>query len=159
MEDATGHSPNPFEAVNSRLTLAYEFARDGDDFGWLSAAFATPDFSGRNGTWVQWQSVVELAAGFRRYPMSEESPAEADWGFGGAGGYVSVTRIRIAPRGPLGGLIASVRLANQYDPEDCAAVRFETDYPSLARFAEELEAVMRREAESATLAGDRRPDA
>jgi hypothetical protein len=144
--------------MNSRLTLSYAFSRDGDDFGWLRADVYTPDFSARNGMWVQWQDLGDFAAELSRYPLTQEAPVTVDWGYGTDRGYESVTKIVIAPRGPTGGLIVSVSLANNNDPTDRCAVRFDTDYPSAARFADALGAMMRREAPSATLAGDRRHD-
>jgi hypothetical protein len=141
--------------VNSSLTLAYEFSRDGDDFGWLEASLSTPDFSARNGMWVQWQDLTSFAEELLRYPLTRESPAEAEWAVGEDGRTEAITRIVVAPAGSTGALVCFVYLANYYENADRCQVRFGTDYPSLARFADALGAMMRKEVPSAVLTGER----
>lgn len=139
--------------MNCSLAFSYEFSRDDGDFGWLRAYVQRPDFSGRNGMWVQWQDVVEFAATLGRYPLTIADPIACDWGFGEQGRHTAITRLRIAPAGATGGLIADVTLANCYAPDNGCRVLFDTDYPALARFQQEIEAMMRRDIATATLLG------
>ncbi|MEG3152864.1 hypothetical protein U1769_23485 [Sphingomonas sp. ZT3P38] len=85
--------------MNSNVTFEYEFSRDDDDFGWLTTRLETPDFSGRNGMWVQWQDICEFAASLTRWPLTEERPASCEWGFGEHGGYTEITKLSISPEG------------------------------------------------------------
>jgi hypothetical protein len=139
--------------MNSRLALAYEFSRDGDDFGWLSAEVQTPLFSGRNGMWVQWQDVGDFAASLSRYPIEIGSPVIGEWGFGESGKYSEITKVVIAPKGSTGGLAADVSLADYYEPANRCSTRFTTDYPSLDRFRKDIERMMKERIGSAVLCG------
>ncbi|RZF63788.1 hypothetical protein EWE75_14235 [Sphingomonas populi] len=139
--------------MNSKLVLEYEFSPDGDDFGWLIAKVQTPQFGGRNGMWVQWQAVGDFAASLSAYPINADSPVLGEWGFGEQGQYTEITKIGIAPKGSTGGLIINVTLANYYEPENRCSTRFETDYPSLSEFREEIERMMHNRTGSAVLQG------
>jgi hypothetical protein len=139
--------------MNATLTFEYEFSRDDDDFGWVMVRVETPDFSGRNGTWAQWQDVREFGATLSRFPIELTNPVTCEWGFGEGRKQQVVTRVVIAPEGATGGLIVDVEIANHYDPRNRCRTRFQTDYPSVARFREQIEAMMRKEAPSAALEG------
>lgn len=139
--------------MNSSLTLKYEFSRDGDDFGWLTARVETRDFSGRNGMWVQWQDVTEFAQALAAYPIAADEPIVREWGFGGDGDHEVVTSVSIAPQGRTGGLIVDVYLANYYDLFHRCQTCFQSDYPTLDRFRRDLASMMRREAQTAVLSG------
>jgi len=138
--------------MNSKLVLEYEFSRD-DDFGWLIAEVETPRFAGRNGMWVQWQDVADFAASLSRYPIEADSPALGEWGFSEQGQYTEITQVSIAPRALTGGLVAHVSLANYHEPVNRCSTCFDTDYPSLSRFQEEIERMMRDRTGSAVLHG------
>ena len=144
--------------MNATLTFEYEFSRDDDDFGWLTARVETPDFSGRNGMWVQWQDIVAFGASLHRYPIEATHPLSCEWGFGEAGRYEVVTKVVIAPQGATGGLIVDVDVANYYDHRNRCRTQFLTDCPSLARFREQIETMMRREAQTAALCGTKAGD-
>lgn len=144
--------------MNSRLTFQYEFSRDEDDFGWLTAGLETPDFSGRNGMWVQWQDILDFAASLARYPIPKGEAVECEWGFGERGQYTAVTKVRIAPGRPTGGVIADISLANYNQPENHCRTQFETDYPSLSEFRLEIERMMQNRCGSATLLGSKAND-
>ncbi|BCA60616.1 hypothetical protein [Sphingomonas sp. HMP6] len=139
--------------MNSKLVLEYKFSRDGDAFGWLKAEVHTPRFSGRNGAWVQWQDVGDFAASLSKFPIETDSPALCEWGFGEKGQYAEITKVSIAPKALTGGLVADVSLANWYEPTQRCSTRFDTDYPSLARFQQEIERMMRERVGSAVLHG------
>lgn len=72
------------------LIFDYEFSSDDDDdFGSLSAAVETPDFSGNNRAYVQWQDLLDLEAdlaAFRSPPMIRS------WRNGALGNSVSTCR-------------------------------------------------------------------
>lgn len=139
--------------MNSTLILEYEFSRDGDDFGWLIAKVQTPHFGGRSGMWVQWQDVGDFAASLSAYPINADSPVFREWGFNEQGQYTEIIKVSIAPKGASGALVANVALANYYEPENRCSTRFETDYPSLRGFQEEIERMLRDRAGSAVLNG------
>lgn len=139
--------------MNCTLTFEYEFSRDDDDFGWLLARLQTPDFSGRNGMWVQWQDLTEFAASLSRYPFDAANSVACEWGFGEEAEFTPVTRLSFCPAGVTGGLIGDVFLANYYEPANFVQSKFETDYPSVAEFQRQLESMMRREGADATLIG------
>jgi hypothetical protein len=139
--------------MNSVVTLEYEFSRDDDDFGWLIVHVQTPDFSGRNGMWVQWQDVVDFGVALSRYPIDAAAPVTCEWGFSEDEKYEVITKIVITPGGTTGGLVVDVCLANYYDPQNRCETRFGTDYPCIARFRDEIKRMMRRDAQAAALSG------
>jgi hypothetical protein len=139
--------------MTSSLSLEYEFSPDGDDFGWLIAQLETPDFSGRNGMWVQWQDLVEFGEKLVRYPIDAANPIVEEWGFSREDEHTMITRIKVAPSGNTGGLICNVSLANYYEPQNRCRSCFATDYPALGRFRDELAGMMRKECQQATLVG------
>jgi hypothetical protein len=139
--------------MHASLALEYEFSRDGDDFGWLIARVETADFSGRNGTWVQWHDMIEYAQSLMRYPIKPAEPLVCEWGFGLNDVQTSVTKVVIGPEGATGGLVVEVDIANHYDPRNRCRTFFLTDYPALADFREQIEAMMRRHAPTAILHG------
>lgn len=139
--------------MNSKLVLKYEFSRDDDDFGWLMAEVQTPCFAGRNSMWVQWQDVGEFAASLSRYPIEADNPLLGEWGFGEQEQYTEITRVRIAPKASTGGLVADISLANYYEPANRCRARFDTDYPALAKFQEEIERMMLDRSGGAVLNG------
>jgi hypothetical protein len=138
--------------MNSNFVFEYEFSR-GDDFGWLKAKVETPHFGGRNGMWVQWQDLGNFAASLSAYPITPVSPKLCRWGFGKDGKYTEITKLAIAPKGVTGGLLADVSLANWDEPDNRCSTRFETHYPSLAAFREEIERMLHNRTGSATLYG------
>lgn len=142
--------------VNSHLTFEYEFSRD-DDFGWLIARLETPDISGCNGMWVQWQDLDDYAAALARHPIPQGDAITRDWGFGERGSYTEVTKIMIAPAGATAALLADVSLTNYYDPRIRCRALFETDYRALSEFREQIGHMMRSRSGSATLTGSAPP--
>lgn len=137
------------------LIFDYEFSSDDDDFGLLSASVETPDFSGNNRAYVQWQDLLDLEADLARFPISANDPVLAEWGFGEQRVDVPVTRLSIAPAGPAGDLLAEITLANWDHPERNLRTTFRTDYPALARFREAIGTMIRDRSTNAVLAGYR----
>jgi hypothetical protein len=141
--------------MNSMLTFAYEFSPSGDDFGWLTARVETPDFSGENGMWVQWQDVAEFGEALARYPIEAADPVTGEWGFGEDGTYEIVTKVAIAPESATGALLVDVLLANYYEPANRCRTRFRTDYPATARFREQIARMMQQDSRTAILRGSK----
>lgn len=139
--------------MNSTFVFEYEFSHDGDDFGWLIAKVQTPQFSGRNGFWVQWQDVRDFAALLTTFPINADSPLLREWGFSEQGEYTEITKIKIAPKGATGALFVNVLLANYYAPENRCSTCFETDYPSLSEFGEQIERMLHNRTGGAVLKG------
>lgn len=139
--------------MSCKLILKYEFGRDGDDFGWLAAEVDTPSFKGVNGAWVQWQDIPDYADSLRAYPIAPDAPVICAWGFGERGASTDIISIRIAPTGVTGGLEVDVSLANWYEPTNNCRVQFETDYPSISRFREQIERMMEAREGDAVLYG------
>ena len=139
--------------MNSTFVFEYEFSRDGDDFGWLIAMVQTPQFSGRNGMWVQWQDVGDFATSLSTFPIQADSPVLCEWGFSKEGEYSEITKVNIAPKGATGALVANVSLANYYLPENRCSTHFETDYPSLSEFGEQIKRMLYNRTGSAVLNG------
>ncbi len=137
------------------LIFDYEFSSDDDDFGSLSAAVETPDFSGNNRAYVQWQDLLNLEADLARFPISANDPVVAEWGFREQHVDVPVTRLSIAPAGTAGDLLAEITLANWDHPERNLRTTFRTDYPALARFREAISTMIRDRSTNAVLAGYR----
>jgi hypothetical protein len=138
--------------MTSSLILEYEFARDGDDFGWLIARLETPEFGGRNGMFVQWQDLVEYSEALARYPIAAVDPVIEEWGLGTVEDYNCITRIVIGPSGPTGGLLCDVSLSDYHDPDFGCRSRFATDYMAVEQFRQQLAAMMRKEGRQAVLA-------
>ena len=144
--------------MNSSLSLEYEFSRNGDDFGWLIAKVTTPDFSGRNGMWVQWQDIADFASSLSRFPIEVDVPLQCDWGFSAKDKYSQITAIKIAPVGKTGGLITDVYLANYHEPANRCQTIFQTDYPSLIEFKAQIERMIKDRYGVATLGGAKTND-
>ncbi|MBC9034750.1 hypothetical protein IAG41_20360 [Sphingomonas sp. JC676] len=141
--------------MNAKLTLRYEFSSDDGDFGWLAAEVETYPFSGRGGFWVQWQDVEAWAGKLGSYPISTENPCVAEWGQCQSDGsnYEVIIGVSILPANKTGDLDVLVKVGDLNDArQQCQAV-FRTNYPDTARFAAEMQAMMRRETNVARLLG------
>lgn len=139
--------------MNSSLSFQYRFSEDGDDFGSLLASVQTPDFSGPNAMWVQWQDVEDFSASLSSYPIQADTPLACDWGYSENEEYVPITVVKIAPATATGALIADVFLADQYAPNNQCRTLFETDYLALANFKKALHQIMSDRYGVATLLG------
>lgn len=139
--------------MKCQLTLKYKFSDDGDDFGWLAAELETPAFKAMNGTWVQWQDILDLSAALACYPIETVEPATGLWGFSENEQHIEVTKIVVKPLGPSGGLRVLALLANNDEPDNLCSVSFETDYPALGKFADELTTMITNRSGSAILIG------
>ena len=136
------------------LTLTYEFTNDpDDDFGWLQVSAEGKGFAGTAGFWVQWQDVSEWAAKLDTYPLPS-SGIEEEWGYTEEGTYHRVIYIGLRQSTPNGRVAVRLGLRNYNDVSAHAEVSFETVYSRLAEFKTEVEQLVARNSERATLLGD-----
>ena len=144
----------------SKLVLGYEFDRSHfdknlppDDFGWLSLAVTTKDFTGKGGFWVQWQDIVEFGKRLDAYPIKKNSQIEAQWGYDTQEGDDRILHICLSPKGPLGDLLASVEIADPHNQSQRLNAAFRTTYAALDIFRSDIEKLMSGDCEEATLHG------
>ena len=140
--------------MKAQLIIRYDFSRDDDDFGWLHAELITLKVSGKAGFWVQWQDIEDWASELADLPMRGGAESQADWGQTESDGsnYQPVIKT-VVKVGGTGTLEVIVSLGDYLDPRvHCQSV-FETDFPALHNFADELDRLMRREATEAVLVG------
>lgn len=143
-----------------KLILTYRFdpsyhdkSLDRDDFGRLSLRFEGKQFSGSGGFWVQWQDVVEFGEKLCRYPIKEDEPIEAQWGYEMQHGDDVILRIVISPRNKIGDLTAAVVIADDHDQSQRLQAAFRTGYSALAMFREGVAKLMNGEVKEAILHG------
>jgi hypothetical protein len=127
--------------------VAIEFERDdGDDrTGRLHVGAVADDYSGRATAWCDLASLEDFAQKLEASPLSLDAPVEL------AGGFADQEQvgIRVTPVGAKGQISVAVHLATprwpDTRPEAVHDVRLEllTTYEQLARFGEELAAVLR----------------
>ena len=103
--------------------------------------------------WVQWQDLGDFATALSSYPIQADRPVIGEWGIGEAGHYTEITKVIIAPIGSTGALVVNITLADYNQPENYCSTRFDTDYPSLDRFREAIEAMMSERTGEAVLDG------
>lgn len=133
----------------ARLLLNYRFDEsffdkelDRDDFGRLSLQFETDSFTGSGGFWVQWQDVVEFGERLGAYPIPEESPAIAQWGYEMQQGDDVIIRITIGAKNKTGDLLVSVVIADDHDQAQRLCGSFVTDYAAMESFRLDIARMM-----------------
>ncbi|TDW67603.1 hypothetical protein EDF57_102489 [Novosphingobium sp. PhB55] len=144
----------------SKLTLRYKFdasffdaSLTRDDFGYLSIDVETDRISAKGGFWVQWQDVKEFGEALGRYPIGEDQPVVAQWGFEMQEGEDLKLRLEVATDDRRGNLSVRFEVADDDKPEDRARGRFLTNYPDVDAFRLEIARLMRNEVEEAVLNG------
>jgi hypothetical protein len=144
----------------SRLALKYEYDPSffdpklvRDDFGRLSVAVETDRFSGRGGFWVQWQDVKEFGEALAAFPIREDAPIVAQWGYNMQEGDDLILRIEIVPADGRGNLTVRFEIADDYAAGDRVKASFLTNYPEIDAFRGEIAKLMNNEAEEAVLTG------
>lgn len=136
------------------LTVSYNFTNDpDDDFGWFQVSAEGKGFAGTAGFWVQWQNISEWAAKLDTYPLPS-SGIEEEWGYTEDGTYHRVIFIGLKQIAPNGRVALRLDLRDYYDPSLRAEFSFETAYSRLAEFKSDVERLMARSSERATLLGD-----
>lgn len=144
----------------SKLTLRYRFdasffdtSLNRDDFGYLSVDVETERISAKGGFWVQWQDVKEFGEALAGFPIGEDQPVVAQWGFDMQEGDDLKLRLEVAPADKRGNLFLRFEVADDDEPEDRARGRFLTNYPDLDAFRVEIARLMESEVEEAVLNG------
>jgi hypothetical protein len=141
----------------AQLTLSYRY--DGtpdlimDDFGRLSVSLETDRFSGRGGFYVQWQDVRDFSERLAAYPIADEAPVAAQWGYDMQEGDDLILRIEIAPANKTGDLIVRVEIADDHAPQNRVRSSFLTNYPDLESFRSGIAALMDGRVAEAALTG------
>jgi hypothetical protein len=136
----------------SQLTLRYHFDET-DDFGWLDVAVTTEKFSGRGGFWVQWQDVKEFGEKLSTYPIKDDAPLSAAWGYEMHEGDDLIVSIQIAPANATGNLRVRVELADEDERSERLRTSFVTNYPDLEQLRVAIAALMDRKTDEAVLGG------
>lgn len=144
----------------SRLTFRYKYDASfsdpkltRDDFGRLSVSVEVPGFSGRGGFWVQWQDVKEFGEALAEYPIAEDAPVGAQWGYDMQQGDNLILRIEVAPANKRGDLVVRFEVADDYEAQNRVRGSFLTNYPDLDAFRLGIAKLMDSEIEEAVLIG------
>lgn len=124
-----------------------------DDFGRLSLRFFNEHFSGSGGFWVQWQDLAEFGEKLDQYPIKEDEPIEAQWGYEMQEGDDLILRIAVAQKNKVGDLTVSVVIADDHDQSQRLQASFRTGYAALRIFREDISKLMREEVSEAVLHG------
>lgn len=145
----------------NKITLKYQYdssffdpKKTRDDFGRLSVSVVTDDFSGTGGFWVQWQDVKEFGEALSVYPIKEDSPVVAQWGFEMQQGNDLILRFEISPADKRGNLVMRFEVADDHKPHNRARGMFQTNYPNLDAFRVSIAQLMYNQIEEAILMGD-----
>lgn len=144
----------------SKLALRYKYDpshlnRDlvRDDFGYLTVAVETPDFSGRGGFWVQWQDVIEFAEALGAYPITNDAPVGCQWGYEMQEGDDLILRIEIKPTNLRGDLAVHFEVADMHEAHKRMRGSFLTNYPEIAAFRADITRLMDMATDEAVLTG------
>ena len=144
----------------SKLTLRYKFdasffdtSLTRDDFGYLSVDVETERISAKGGFWVQWQDVKEFGEALGVFPIDEDRPVVAQWGFDMQEGDDLKLRLEVAPADKRGNVFLRFEVADDEEPEDRARGRFLTNYPDVDAFRLQIARLMKNEVEEAVLNG------
>jgi hypothetical protein len=124
-----------------------------DDFGRLSVSVKTDRFCGWGGFWVQWQDVKEFGEALATYPIEEDAPVVAQWGYGMQEGNDLILRIEIAPANGRGDLVVRFEIADENEPIERVRGSFFTNYPDVDAFRLDIARLMNSQVEEALLKG------
>lgn len=147
-------------AVMSKLILQYKFDASffdpkltRDDFGRLSEKVESDHFSGRGGFWVQWQDVKEFGEALGAFPIAEDKPIVAQWGYDAQDGDDLILRLEVSAADKRGNLAVQFEVADDYVPRNRVRGYFLTNYPELDAFRVSIARMMDNQAEEAILTG------
>ena len=143
-----------------QLTLRYRYDAsffnpklDRDDFGRLSVGVAAHGFAGQGGFWVQWQDVKEFGEALAVYPIANDRPVIAQWGYDMQDGDDLILRIEVASADNRGNLIVRFEVADDHEAHNRIRGSFLTNYPDLDSFRLDIAKLMDNEIEEAVLIG------
>lgn len=146
-------------AISIGLSFRYQHAGDpNDDFGWLAVEVNGEQFSGKGGFWVQWQDVRDFGEKLATYPIIQDAPVEASWGYEPWEGDSLVTSVSVAPADTRGNLSVQVWLRDYTEngkgkPLNCVRTTFKTNYPDLETFRQGIAQLMDGKSDEAILVG------
>jgi hypothetical protein len=146
----------------AELRIAYR--SDEEWTGQIIATVKSSAFSAQGAAWFDRTHVKKtFLASLRSFPLTSASPPTIEGGFWGQGNEGSLDqchlRIIIKPYDARGMLLVHVDLASEFwktpdvDPQNCATIRFLTEYVTVEGFAEEFEEVLDGKREEAVLKG------
>lgn len=148
---------------NERSGLRITYRPDDDGTGQIIATMKSGAFSAQGSAWFNPDQVKDtFVAGLRAFPLSSTNPPTIEGGFWKSGENVldqCHLRIIIKPHNSRGTLLVQVDLASEFwktpdaDVQNCATIRFLTEYAAVGGFAEQLERVLDGEIEEAVLQG------
>jgi hypothetical protein len=143
-----------------RLALRYRYDSsffdsklDRDDFGRLSVEVEAEGFAGRGGFWVQWQDVIEFGEALAVFPIADDSPVVAQWGYEMQDGDDLILRIEVASADKRGNLNVRFEVADDHEVRNRVRGSFLTNYPDLDAFRLGIAKLMDNEVEEAVLVG------
>lgn len=144
----------------AELRLSYRLDEDGS--GEIIATVRSGAFSAQGSAWFNpgWVRNT-FVAGLQAFPLSSANPPMLEGGFWGEEGRVEQCHLRITvkPYNSSGSLLVQVDLASEVretadaDLQNCATVRFLTEYAAIGGFTEQLKRVLEGECAEAILKG------
>jgi hypothetical protein len=148
----------------SAAELRITWRPDDDGTGQIIAAAKSGAFSAQGSAWFNPDQVkTTFVAGLRSFPLTSANPPTIEGGFWSKqnrGGLDQChLRINIKPHNSRGTLLVHVDLASEswktpdVDLQNCATIRFLTEYAAVDGFAEQLERVLDGERDEAVLQG------
>jgi hypothetical protein len=146
-----------------RAELRVTYKSDEDGTGEIVATVKSGAFSAQGSAWFN-PSLVKKAFldNLRSFPLTSANPPTIEGGFwNGQGGLDQChLRIGIKPYNTRGTLLVHVDLASEAwktpdaDLQNCATIRFLTEYAAVDGFAEQFEKVLNGEKDEAILQGN-----
>jgi len=148
----------------SAAELRITYRPDDDGTGQIIAAVKSGAFSAQGSAWFNPDGVKNtFVVGLRAFPLSSTNPPMIEGGFWSGDGRGILDqchlRITIKPYNTRGTLLVHVDLASEVwktpdaDLQNCATIRFLTEYAAVGGFAEQLERVLDGEIDEAVLPG------
>src|SRR5437868_10521883 len=131
----------------SRAELRVIYRQDEDGTGEIIATVKSGGFSAQGSAWFGRSLKETFLAKLRSYPLTSANPPTIEGGFWNGRGSLDQChlRIRIKPYNTRGTLLVHVDVASgvwkepDADLQNCATIRFLTEYAAIDGFAEQFE--------------------
>jgi hypothetical protein len=134
--------------------LVFKYEPDPDDcVGRLYVQVESNSFSGRGFFWAQPEQIERFALEAGGYPLLPKHPARIRLGYNELKDADVIVAVEISPADGVGNIAVRVELADLYETAERVRTRFQTNYPDLERFVDDLLGVMNGVAEEAVLVG------
>jgi hypothetical protein len=146
----------------SAAELRVTYRSDEEWTGKIIATVKSDAFSAKGSAWFDRTHVKEtFLASLRSFPLTSANPPTIESGFWNGHGSLDQCHLRISikPYNARGTLLVHVDLSSEVwktpdaDLQNCATIRFLTEYAAVDGFAEQFEEVLDGEREEATLTG------